>query len=197
MRWNLLTTRRSLFKGFFSLLAFAPIGWAKALAQSRSLARTDTSTLEVVAEAALPSALGREGARATVSEFLKWLENYREGVEMSPGYGRPRTRLTPGLDVRAYVSQLSAFREAMARHEGQSESESLATRRELIQASMEEAGIESFPDRPDGRHVVADLLSFYLRSSEARDLCYDAKIGRYSCPGLSHLSEKPAPLGRG
>ena len=109
---------------------------------------------------------------------------------MSPGYGLPQTRVTPELSVSRYQPQLIALGEAVARAGGGG---SLRTRQALIRDSLQEAGIESLPARPDGQHVVADLLSFYLGRSEARDLCYEADIGRYTCPGLSGLSEKPAP----
>lgn len=187
-------TRRLLIKWGLSLLAVMRLPRGRLFAQTRGLAAPDVSALEEVAEAALPRSLGREGTNATVGKFLRWLENYRAGVEMSPGYGIPRTRLTPALDISAYAPQLRALRDAMSEQDREPSGDSLETKKQLIQASLREAGVEGLPNRPDGRHVVADLLSFYLRSSEASDLCYEAEIGRYTCPGLSRLGDKPAPL---
>ena len=109
---------------------------------------------------------------------------------MSPGYGIPRVRRTPDLDISSYRPQLQALRDDVVARGSD------AAVKQRVRESLEEAGIESLPSRPDGRHVVADLLSYYLGSSEARDLCYQAEIRRYTCPGLAGLDEKPAPLQR-
>ena len=183
-------TRRLLVRWALSLLAVAPFARVRLFAQVRSLDESEVETLGALAKVALPSSLGAEGAQGVAQDFLRWIGGYRGGAEMSPGYGIPRVRRTPDLDISSYRAQLSVLREGMR------DAGSEAAVRQQVRESLEEAGIESLPSRPDGRHVVADLLSYYLGSSEARDLCYQAEIRRYTCPGLSGLDEKPAPLRR-
>ena len=183
-------TRRLLVRWALSLLAVAPFGRVRLFAQVRSLDEADVETLGALAKVALPSSLGAEGAEGVAQDYLRWIGGYRAGAEMSPGYGIPRIRNTPDLDISSYRPQLQALRDSMDARGSD------AALRQQVRESLEAAGIESLPSRPDGRHVVADLLSYYLGSSEARDLCYEAEIRRYTCPGLSGLDEKPAPLRR-
>ena len=56
------------------------------------------------------------------------------------------------------------------------------------------AKVDSMPGRPTGRHVVADLMAFYFRSSEANDLAYRARIGRQMCRSLEMTTHRPAPM---
>ena len=183
-------TRRFLVRWALSLLAVAPFARVRLFAQVRSLGEADRATLRALARVVLPSALGGDGAEGVAQGFLTWIGGYRAGAEMSPGYGVPRIRRTPDLDISSYRPQLQILREAM-------DGEDPAATKTRIRESLEAAGIEAFPPRPDGRHVVADLLSYYLGSSEARDLCYRAEIRRHTCPGLAGLDERPAPLANG
>jgi hypothetical protein len=59
---------------------------------------------------------------------------------------------------------------------------------------LAEAKISNLPQAPDGRHIVADLMSFYFMSSEANDRAYDAEIGKDKCRGLKNSGAVPAPL---
>ena len=183
-------TRRLLIRWALSLLAIAPFARVRLFAQVRSLDEADRATLGGLAKVALPSPLGDEGVEDVVQGFLGWLGGYRAGAEMSPGYGVPRLRRTPELDISSYRAQLQALAQGL-------DGEDSTTTKARIQDSLEAAGVEALPSRPDGRHVVADLLSYYLSSSEARDLCYQAEIRRHTCPGLAGLDERPAPLGNG
>jgi len=47
---------------------------------------------------------------------------------------------------------------------------------------------------PPGQHVVADLMAFYFRSSEANDVCYSAMIQREVCRPIAITVRKPGPL---
>lgn len=181
-------TRRFLVRWALSLLAVSPFARVRLFAQVRSLDEADRATLRALAKVTLPSALGGGGAEGVVEGFLGWIEGYRAGAEMSPGYGVPRLRRTPDLDISGYRPQLQALRE-------ETNGKDPAVAKLRIRESLEAAGIEALPSRPDGRHVVADLLSYYLGSPEARDLCYQAEIRRHTCPGLPGLDERPPPLG--
>jgi len=70
----------------------------------------------------------------------------------------------------------------------------LETRRAIIDAALVEAGVRALPPRPLGEHVVADLMAFYFRSSEANDLAYRALINREVCRPIAITTRKPAAL---
>lgn len=66
--------------------------------------------------------------------------------------------------------------------------------KEAVAAALDQLQIKELPRIPDGKNIVADLMSFYFRSAEANDLCYQAAIQRDTCRGLEGSSRKPAPL---
>ncbi len=56
------------------------------------------------------------------------------------------------------------------------------------------ADVRNLPGRPDGKHVVADLMAHYFRSSAANDLCYNARIGRHTNRAIQITTVRPRPL---
>ena len=62
------------------------------------------------------------------------------------------------------------------------------------EAALDAAKIDTLPRLPDGKHIIADLMSFYFGSSEGYDLCYRAAIGRDRCRGLEGSDNPPPPL---
>lgn len=66
--------------------------------------------------------------------------------------------------------------------------------RAAVEAALDQAGIKELPRQPDGRNVIADLMSFYFHSSDANDLCYRAAIRREDCRGLPGSDNPPPPL---
>ena len=46
------------------------------------------------------------------------------------------------------------------------------------------------PRIPDGKSVIADLMSFYFRSAEANDLCYRAAIATRYLPRIARVPAK-------
>ena len=67
-------------------------------------------------------------------------------------------------------------------------------RRALLDDAFKSADVRNLPGRPDGRHVVADLMAHYFRSSGANDLCYNARIGRNTYRAIRVTTVKPQPL---
>jgi hypothetical protein len=67
------------------------------------------------------------------------------------------------------------------------------TRRAILDAAFTKTGIRNLPPRPSGQHVVADLMAFYFRSSEANDDCYNAIINREVCRPIAITVRKPEP----
>jgi len=68
------------------------------------------------------------------------------------------------------------------------------TRRALLDAAFTKAGVRQLPPRPAGQHVVADLMAFYFRSSDANDDCYHALINREVCRPIAITTKRPQPL---
>jgi hypothetical protein len=142
----------------------------------------------------LPPSIGAEAVRATVDRFVLWTRGYQEGVALAHGYGHPRLQKTGPSPVPGYVSQLAAI-EADARAKGGRFSIlDLETRRALLDAALTSANVRTLPPRPLGQHVVADLMAFYFRSSQANDECYAAMIQREVCRPIAVTIRRPDPL---
>ena len=150
--------------------------------------------LRDVAATVLPSAIGREGQDEAVDQFLRWIREYKQGVALSHGYGEPRLVKTGPSPAPAYSKQLSALQQAAQTRGGRFGALSLAIRRELLDAAFKGADVRNLPGRPDGKHVVADLMAHYFRGSEANDLCYNARIGRNTYRAIRVTTIRPRPL---
>jgi hypothetical protein len=189
--------RRDLIRWLLSAAAALPIRSVRLWAQGAALSPGDEDTLRALAGAVLPSSLGREGIDETADRFLSWVRGYREGAEMDHGYGLTRLRRTRPSPARGYPDQLAALEREARTRGGSFASLAPEARRAIVASALERAGVEDLPERPDGVHVAADLMSFFYRSSEANDLCYRAAIGRDACVGLPATTKRPAPLARG
>ena len=144
--------------------------------------------LIAIAEVVLPSESDR---KAAVIAFNRWVEDYKEGVDTDHGYGNTRLRKTGPSPARTYPAQIAAL-DAAARATGAASfgAASLEQRRAILEAAIAEAKVERLSARPTGGHIATDLMGHYFNSSDARDLCYRANIGRDACRGLAG-SEKP------
>lgn len=150
--------------------------------------------LRDVASTVLPSQLGIRGTEDAVNEFAGWLRDYREGVPLSHGYGVPRLVRTGPSPVTRYSLQLAALQEAARARGGRFGTLSLDQRRTLLDEALKQNGVSNLPGRPDGKHVVSDLMAHYFRSSAATDLCYNARIGRNTARAIQVTTVRPAPL---
>jgi len=186
--------RRALLQSVASAVAVLPFKPLRLFAQPRELTPDAVATLHQVAPTILPAGLGAERLRATVEKFVVWTRGYREGVPLAHGYGHPRLLRTGASPVPGYIAQLASL-EADARSKGGAWTTlDLETRRALLDAAFTKAGVRGLPPRPMGQHVVADLMAFYFRSSEANDYCYSALINREVCRPIAITTKRPAPL---
>jgi hypothetical protein len=92
------------------------------------------------------------------------------------------------------VSQLAALAADARAKGGRWSALDRDTQRALLDAAFTKAGVRNLPPRPSGQHVVADLMAFYFRSSEANDECYKALINREVCRPIAITTRKPEPL---
>jgi hypothetical protein len=154
------------------------------------------TALRDVAATVLPSSIGGKGQNDAVDNFLRWIREYKEGVALSHGYGEPRLVKSGPSPATNYTKQLIGLqRDAQARG-GRFGALPIETRRELLDAAFKAADVRNLPGRPDGKHVVADLMAHYFRSSEANDLCYNARIGRNTYRAIRVTTVRPQPLER-
>ena len=168
---------------------------ALALATAQELQPDQVFVLRDVAATVLPSAIGRAGPGRGGRQF----------PQVDPrlqGRRRAVARLW-----RAAPRQVRSFTEARRtsiiwprcnrrrRHAaGDSARCRSSVRRELLDAAFKAADVRNLPGRPDGKHVVADLMAHYFRSSAANDLCYNARIGRNTYRAIRVTTVRPQPL---
>jgi hypothetical protein len=127
-----------------------------------------------------------------VDGFVAWTRGYREGVALAHGYGHPRLVKSGPTPVPMYIAQLGAL-DAEAKALGREwPSLDREAQRRILDAAFTKAGVRALPPRPSGQHVVADLMAFYFRSSEANDDCYNALINREVCRPIAVTLTRPA-----
>lgn len=186
--------RRTLIRW---LAAFGLVPWRgrPAAAADPGLSDAAKQTLRALAAAVLPRSLGRDRTDAIAGRFQAWLRSYRPGADRGHGYGFTRLATAPQSPAASYRIQLAAF-ETAARRKGAPSFDRLSIdeQRATIDAALRAAKVERLPERPDGRHVAADLMAFFYRSSEANDLCYRVEIGRDTCRDLADSGETPRKL---
>jgi hypothetical protein len=186
--------RRTLLQWLASVAAVLPFERIRVWAQPRELTPDATAVLHEIAATVLPAALGPDRIRTTVDRFEAWIRGYREGVALAHGYGHPRLQKTSPSPVPAYIAQLAALDGAAHARGARWSALDLETKRSLLDAALTRAGVTGLPPRPTGKHVIADLMAFYFRSSEANDDCYRALIQREVCRPIEVTIRRPAPL---
>ena len=164
--------------------------------EAQALTSDQVFVLRDVAATVLPSAIGRNGQDEAVDNFLRWIRDYQEGVPLSHGYGEPRLVKSGPSPSPGYAAQIAALQAAAKAKGGRFGALSLADRRALLDEALKAADVRNLPGRPDGKHVAADLMAHYFRSSGANDLCYNARIGRNTYRAIRVTTVRPQPLGK-
>ena len=162
--------------------------------EAQQLSSDHVFVLRDVAATVLPSAIGRKGQDEAVDDFLRWIRDYKQGVPLSHGYGEPRLVKTGPSPAPGYSSQIASLQAAAKARGGRFGALPLADRRALLDEAFKAADVRALPGRPDGKHVVADLMAHYFRSSAANDLCYNARIGRNTYRAIRVTTVRPQPL---
>jgi len=185
--------RRTLLQWIAGVAAILPFERVRVFAQPRELTPRAVAMLQEIAPTVLPAALGPARTRALTDKFVTWTRGYREGVPLAHGYGHPRLVRSAPTPVPRYLSQLAALEEEARAKGGSWSTMNQETRRGILDAAFTTAGVRNLPPRPTGQHVVADLMAFYFRSSEANDDCYNAIINREVCRPIAVTVRKPEP----
>jgi len=176
--------------------AAVSLGWRPSLARAQAapLDAVAVGTLRAMAPAVLPTAIGTVGAEKVVDDFLVWLRGYKSGADMGYGYGILRKQVTPTIAPATYREQLAALEQAARAAGGSFATRSVDERRAIVTQALDASGVRAFPGIPNGHHVITDFMGFYFTSSDANDLCHQAKIGRDKCRTLAGSSRRPDPL---
>jgi hypothetical protein len=153
--------------------------------------------LRDVAATVLPSVIGSKGQNDAVDNFLKWIRDYKEGVALSHGYGEPRLVKSGPSPAPGYTTHLTTLQQAAQARGGRFGALPLEVRRQLLDEAFKAADVRNLPSRPDGKHVVSDLMAHYFRSSAANDLCYNARIGRNTYRAIRVTTVRPPTLNPG
>ena len=167
---------------------------AVALAKVDELSAGHVLVLRDVARTVLPSAIGAKGQDEAVDNFLRWLREYQEGVPLSHGYGEPRLVRSGPSPAPGYGAQIAGLQQAATDRGGRFGALPLDVRRSILDTAFKSAGVQGLPARPEGKHVVADLMAHYFRGSAANDLCYNSRIGRNTYRAIRMTTVRPRPL---
>src|SRR5687767_6285286 len=161
---------------------------------AQELSADQVFVLRDVAGTVLPSAIGRKGQDEAVDNFLRWIRDYKEGVPLAHGYGEPRLEKSGPSPAPRYAEQIASLQAAAKVRGGRFGALLLEDRRALLDEAFTAADVRNLPGRPDGKHIVADLMAHYFRSSAANDLCYNARIGRQTYRAIRVTTVRPQPL---
>lgn len=172
--------RRTVLQWLAAAAGTIPFPACRAWAQTASFPGKYDATLRALAAAVLPAELGPSGTDQVAAKFAQWVQGYRTGAVLEPGYGFPRVRAKAASPAATYLNQLAALRDPISPS--------------AIEDVFEKANIKEIPRSPDGKHIVADLMAFYFRGPDASDLCYRAAIRREDCRGLNGSDNPPPPL---
>jgi hypothetical protein len=172
-----------------SALAAATPEWAP-LQDARSQA-----LIAALAQAVLPTELGRDGAARVARDFSRWTAAHRVDAEVLHPYGSADLARTGPLPVAAWHRELAGL-DAEARRRF---SRGFATlgpdqRAEIVRDSLAHVRLAGMPSALSTQHIAVALLSRFYGSAEATDLCYRARIGREQCRPLINATRQPLPL---
>jgi hypothetical protein len=184
--------RRTLLQWLGSAAASLPL--LRVSLHADELTADQVLVLRDVAATVLPSAIGSQGQDEAVDRFLLWIRDYKEGVPLSHGYGNPRLVRTGPSPAPGYAKQIAALQQTARERGGRFGILPLETRRAILDEAFRAANVQNLPARPDGRHVVADLMAHYFRSSAANDLCYNSRIGRNTNRAIQVTTVRPRPF---
>jgi hypothetical protein len=135
-----------------------------------------------LASIVLPASLGRSRTDKIAADFVSWFRDYKAGAEIASGYGNPRTQVIGPNPSAHYAEQLTQL--------GLSKLDA-AAKRAAVEKALADATIDRIPQRPNGRHVAADLLAFFYNSADGEDFLYGVAIKRDDCRGLADSGKHP------
>ncbi len=191
---------RRQFIGVLSVLAALPgsvraLGRRVVVSGARQRAIPSQASVRALGAAILPSEMGRARREIASDAFWRWMNGYREGVELLHPYGSPRISYSGPSPVPNWTKDLAELdRAARATHGATFRAVSVVNRQALVRAALDDIKGERLVNIVSAPHIALGLLAHFYGSSEATDLCYRAQIGRNKCRPLAHNGRKPLPI---
>jgi hypothetical protein len=193
--------RRRFIKRSAALVSGLAVSSCAPPAKESEAPRTESSgeplepaLLDAVARIVLPKAtLGDTGVATVVEGFRKWLAELTPVAELDHAYiwtddilyGPPH----PGPLWNVQLEALSL--EAEKRYGVAFLDLSRADQESLLRRQIPRDLPSALPDPARATHVALGLLAYFYQTSEANDLCYEARIERFTCRGLESSSSEP------
>jgi len=180
-----------------SLASAVPLAVIVRRAHAASLAHltSEPATLDALAEAVLPSSLGRAGITKEVAAFREWGAGYREGAEVLHGYGTSRLRSLGPTPLTKWATQLDDLdARAQSKQQRNFRDLTVSDRADIVRAVLQGQRFDRMPGVADASHVSLALIAHFYDSSAANDLCYEAQIGKSTCRPLAASARKPLPM---
>jgi hypothetical protein len=111
------------------------------------------------------------------------------------GYGTSRLRTTGPTPLTRWTKQLDELEAAaQSAHGKRFRDLAVADRTTLVRSALKGQRTDRIPSLVDASHVALAVLAHFYESSDAADLCYEARIGKNQCRPLSASKAKPLPL---
>jgi hypothetical protein len=185
-------------RSFLGTVAVLPAGMAIASNETHArietlfVGQSDRELLVALAAAILPGELGVQGWTRAAAGFERWLSEFRPGSELNHGYGTDELRHARPDPWPRWQQQLRALdTESARRFNSTFASATPEQRRVLVEATLSGSGAEPLPQALDAEHVALGFLAWFYASSEAIDLCYNARIGKENCRPLDDVANAP------
>jgi hypothetical protein len=180
-------------RGFVGAMVALPAG--AVVLGDLFIAPDDRALLHALAGSVLPAELGPAGIRRMTDGFERWLSNYRPGAEVNHGYGTGRLEQLPPDPWPRWRVQLQELDARSRQQYGRTfDTAAAAQREQLVTTVLDELKAERLTDSLTAPHVALGLLSWFVSTPEATDLCYHARIGKETCRPLAATVKEPARI---
>lgn len=161
---------------------------------SRTRQELSEVQLRAIGRTVLPTDLGVHGQDRIADGFREWLRGFRPEPEMAAGWGSAEIPHGPPDPAERWSEQLARLNQVSFQVHGVAFPDlEPEARLAILRTEIRE---ESLPLRSpaQAQHVAVGILSYFYRSPEATNLCYQAEIHSQSCRDLSTARNKPDPL---
>jgi hypothetical protein len=193
--------RRTFLKRSAVALGGVAVGGCAEPPADSTRAALDARLVRAVSRLVLPSELGDERLERSILGFEEWLDGFDPVAELPHGYGSQEIRYGPPDPAPRWTAQLEALDlEAKKRFGKGFTSLDVPRQRELLerQLSATDPGTDELPGQPArAEHVAVGMLAWFYGTSEATDLCYERRIGAFTCRPLAAAPDEPVPRADG
>jgi len=195
--YNLPMHRRDVLKSLAAAAALPALTASDLVAQTTDFTPAQIATLRALAEVVLPLSLGADGRDDAVRRFVAWVRGYKPGAIAATATATRSCRRPPGRRRRRGIRRSSTRWTPPPKARGAATFAALTpvARRAVVESALNDSQrVTQMPARPNGANLVADFMGLYFNGADARDIAYNAAIGRDTCRGLDGSEKAPPPL---